>query len=558
LLWGLPLVKSSPRLRRAWLLAGLALGVHALFASPFRCWFSHTLLAKMDLSHFDFVLNTCTALIAVLVVTEFINPRTRLPIWPFILIVPIMALQSDPLTAACILGLAWSVLVLVRGADNLPKPKTGSGKLKLARVLLGVTLALLGIQAQREYLALSIPYQRFYRNHAELERLASEADKEVFRVGSVDSMVFIPQSYGLETVDQRGPLFNRHYKQFLQAIIQPQLDDPKDLKSFQDYWYNLYLTPFHNPSSGRSGASWNIPLLLMMNVKYLISGKPITGIEPYGDLVAEDQGQGGLGGLSLRKINRLYQLPLWIYRLREPFPRGFLASQAIILPNSQEVLRQLSRESLENLRQRVWFNAQDVPGETFPLHPVPVSGRGDRLRLTEYRPDRLVFQGNAVQPVFLVVTNNFDRGWRARLNGAEVPIWRADHAFQAVLINPPGPFLVELDYYDPAVWWLHIGIMAGLGLIIGSTLYLRKSDLSSDAAIPDLQEPRGPVPIGRFSWPTAISGVIATFFWIGTLVMTAKVTLKDYNVVNLLTVGVLLSIWAGWFVAGWLANNNDG
>ena len=115
-------------------------------------------------------------------------------------------------------------------------------------------------------------------------------------------------------------------------------------------------------------------------------------------------------------------------------------------------------------------------------------------------------------------------------------------AFQAVLINPPGPFQVELDYCDPAVWWLHIGIMAGLGLIIGSTLYLRKSDLSSDAAIPGLKEPRGPVPIGRFSWPTAISGVIATFFWIGTLVTTAKVTLKDYNVVNLLTVGVLLSL----------------
>lgn len=558
LLWGLPLVKSSPRLRRAWLLAGLALGVHALFASPFRCWFSHTLLAKMDLSHFDFVLNTCTALIAVLVVAEFINPRTRLPIWPLVLIVPIIGLQSDPLTAACILGLAWSVVALVRGADDLPQPEAGSGKLKLARVLLGVTLALLGIQAQREYLALSIPYQRFYRNHAELERLASEAGKEVFRVGSVDSMVFIPQSYGLETVDQRGPLFNKHYKQFFQAIIQPQLDDPKDRKSFQDYWYNLYLTPFHNPSSERSGASWNMPLLLMMNVKYLISGKPITGIEPYGDLVAVDQGQGGLGGLFPRNINRLYQLPLWIYRLREPFPRGFLASQAIILPNSQEVLRQLSRESQENLRQSVWFNAQDVPGETFPQHPVPVSGRGDRLRLTEYRPDRLVFQGNAVQPVFLVVTNNFDRGWRARLNGAEVPIWRANHAFQAVLINPPGPFQVELNYYDPAVWWLHIGLMAGLGLIIGSTLYLRKSGLSSDAAIPELKEPRGPVPLGRFSWPTAISGVIATFLWIGMLVMTAKVTLKDYNVVNLLTVGILLSLWAGWLVASWLTNNNDG
>jgi hypothetical protein len=558
LLWGLPVLKSSRRLRLAVLLAGLALGVYAFFASPFRCSLSHTLLAKMDLSHFNFVLNTFMALIAVLVLAEFINPRTKLPIWPLILILPLIVLQSDPISAACILGLAWSVLVLIRGAGDLRRLGIVPGKLALAKVLLGVTLAVLGIQAQREYLFSSIPYKRFYLNHAVLGRLADEARKEVFRVGSVDSMVFIPQSYGLETVDQRGPLFNKYYKQFFQAVIQPQLDTPKALRSFQNYWYNLYLTPFYNPSPERSGASWNMPLLLMMNVKYLIAGKPITGMEDYADLVAVDQGKGGVPwGIFPRKVKRLYQLPLWIYRLLEPFPRGFLASQAIILPNSQEVLRQLSRQSLENLHQYVFFNAQDVPAETFPKKSVPVSDHGERLRLTEYRPDRLVFQGNAVQPVFLVVTNNFDPGWRARLNGGKVPIFRANHAFQAVFINHPGPFQVELDYHDPAVWWLHIAIMAGLGLIAASTLYLRKSDWSSDSGMQGLNEPREPGPIWKFYWPTSVSGVVATFFWIGALVLTAKVTLNDYNVVNLLTVGVLLSLWAGWLPTGWLATNKD-
>jgi hypothetical protein len=558
LLWGLPLLKTSRRLRLAWLLLGLVLVVYAGYASPFHSLIIHTLFGKMDLSHFDFVLNTVVALTAVLMAAEFINSRSKLPIWPLVLILPLIALQYDPLAAGCMLGLTWSVIVLTRGAVDRRTPDGGTGKLKLAKVLLGVSLALAGIQAQRELLYFSIPYKRFYRNHAELERLASEARKEVFRVGSVDSMVFIPQSYALETLDQRGPLFNKYYKQFFQAVIQPQLNTPEAQKKFQDYWYNLYLIPFYTPAEERSGDSWNIPLLLMMNVKYLIAGKPITGIEGYADLVAKDQGEGGVPwGILPRKTQRLYQLHLWIYRFREPFPRGFLAPQAIILPTGQEVLRQLSRQSPDDLRRRVFFNAQDVPAGSFPQNPAPASLSGERLRLTEYRPGRLVFQGNAVQPAFLVVTNNFDQGWRARLNGKNVPIFRANHAFQSVFINHPGPFQVDLDYHAPMVWWLHLALLAGLGLMAGGALFLRKSDWSADSGMPHLTEPRAPRLIWTFSWLTGVSGIIATCGWIGFLVATAKVSLHDYNVVNLLTVGVLLSLWAGWLPRGWLAGSSD-
>ena len=44
---------------------------------------------------------------------------------------------------------------------------------------------------------------------------------------------------------------------------------------------------------------------------------------------------------------------------------------------------------------------------------------------------------------------------------------------------------------------------------------------------------------------------------VSTLVATAKVSLKYYNVVNLLTVIVLLILSVRWVVAVPLANNND-
>jgi len=65
-------------------------------------------------------------------------------------------------------------------------------------------------------------------------------------------------------------------------------------------------------------------------------------------------------------------------------------------------------------------------------------------RTTAHRID---VEANASQPTFLVVAQTFYPRWRAEVNGRTVPIWRANHAFQAIEL-PAGHSRVTIRYLD--------------------------------------------------------------------------------------------------------------
>jgi hypothetical protein len=71
-------------------------------------------------------------------------------------------------------------------------------------------------------------------------------------------------------------------------------------------------------------------------------------------------------------------------------------------------------------------------------------------RLVDERADRLRIRTEADRPSLLLVNSGFDAGWRARLDGHEVPVLRANKAFQGVRV-PAGLHDVEMLYRPPAV-----------------------------------------------------------------------------------------------------------
>jgi hypothetical protein len=66
-----------------------------------------------------------------------------------------------------------------------------------------------------------------------------------------------------------------------------------------------------------------------------------------------------------------------------------------------------------------------------------------RIRIDD--PARVVVAASSGAPAWLVLTDTWFPGWRARLDGAEVPLLRADHAFRAVAL-PPGRHEVEFAF----------------------------------------------------------------------------------------------------------------
>jgi hypothetical protein len=78
--------------------------------------------------------------------------------------------------------------------------------------------------------------------------------------------------------------------------------------------------------------------------------------------------------------------------------------------------------------------------------PAPRGGRSFSVaRVVRDAPEALTVDTDASEAGYLVLTRSHDRGWKARLDGAEAPLRRANLALSAVLV-PAGAHRIELDY----------------------------------------------------------------------------------------------------------------
>jgi uncharacterized membrane protein YfhO len=83
-------------------------------------------------------------------------------------------------------------------------------------------------------------------------------------------------------------------------------------------------------------------------------------------------------------------------------------------------------------------------------------------------PGRIVVRARAARPSLLVLAEGYTPGWKATLQAQgqpprRLPVWRANIAFQAVMI-PPGPVTVEWRY-EPASF--RAGLFLALAALSG-------------------------------------------------------------------------------------------
>jgi hypothetical protein len=113
-----------------------------------------------------------------------------------------------------------------------------------------------------------------------------------------------------------------------------------------------------------------------------------------------------------------------------------------------------------------------------------------------------------------LVANNFDPRWTAQVNGASAPLLRADHAFQAVLLDRAGSFSAVLTFSAPLIWQLHLLSGLGLALMFAGVLARQRPGLlplpeppALAAALPDAEPVRCALP------HLALAGLAAAAFW---------------------------------------------
>ena len=95
-------------------------------------------------------------------------------------------------------------------------------------------------------------------------------------------------------------------------------------------------------------------------------------------------------------------------------------------------------------RRMVYLTAE--PG-TVPM----LAGTSAEVGAVKWEAERVSFEVNTTSAAWVVISQAWHPNWHARVDGKEVPLVRANQAFQALAVEDPGAHQVVLEYRDRAL-----------------------------------------------------------------------------------------------------------
>jgi hypothetical protein len=125
----------------------------------------------------------------------------------------------------------------------------------------------------------------------------------------------------------------------------------------------------------------------------------------------------------------------WIYEYTRAFPRAFLASKYTVEKGKEEIIKTLFSKDFDR-RESIVLEEKPV------IDPKPGPGTAN---ITSYQPNAVTVHTHADSPKLLFLSDAFDTGWRASVDGKAVVIHRADYDFRAVEV-PKGDHVVRFEY----------------------------------------------------------------------------------------------------------------
>ena len=153
-------------------------------------------------------------------------------------------------------------------------------------------------------------------------------------------------------------------------------------------------------------------------------------------------------------------------------PRVFLAPTFGVVSTGQEALSRLP--DTKDLRSQVWLENKDVntTGESKPF--IKKSSAGNLISFM-LSPNDVWITYDAFLPGILTLTDSYAKGWRATVDGVDVPVLRVDGVFRGVKLEKVGKVNVHFWYRPPYWQWsLILWIIGFVILLASSTLTWRK------------------------------------------------------------------------------------
>lgn len=114
-----------------------------------------------------------------------------------------------------------------------------------------------------------------------------------------------------------------------------------------------------------------------------------------------------------------------VFENEKALPRAYLASTYVVASDNQEILDALFADDFDG-RNSVVLEVE--PAE------LPASGSGEVV-ITSYTANTVTLEVRTDAPKILVLSDVFDAGWKATVDGKPIKIYRANYDFRAIAVS---------------------------------------------------------------------------------------------------------------------------
>jgi hypothetical protein len=166
-----------------------------------------------------------------------------------------------------------------------------------------------------------------------------------------------------------------------------------------------------------------------------------------------------------------------LYENAGAFPRAFVVGAGVLPRDELGGVYSMYLDPFDP-RSEVLLD-EPPPASLANAPPVRTMGEGTvapasgvrAAAIESYAPERVVVRATAERPGFLVLTDLYHPGWRARVDGEEADVLRGDYIFRAVPIGA-GSHEVEFVFEPTTVWVGRLVSLLTLVALLGAALAL--------------------------------------------------------------------------------------
>lgn len=293
--------------------------------------------------------------------------------------------------------------------------------------------ALISLMKEREHNRYDYRFMAYIVGDGAFLKLASST-RTVEEAASIQMQTLsnnVNLYFGVDRMDGMAPYRTLRHNQLLDTVVGYGeaafvLDDesPNLATSALDQLYNRDVQKKSTVEEKLKDFSKRLPLLSMMNVKYVYSPFELEGVERIATVPVY---KGASPAFNL-----------YVYENPKVLPRVY-AAQTRFATSERDALLQVI--ATKDFKKESWIEC--IGCETLPPAKADIA-------IERYDSGVIKFTVTTDKPTWVIVSESAFPGWKATIDDADTPIYTANYLFQAVKI-PEGKHAVRFVYQDVAI-----------------------------------------------------------------------------------------------------------